>query len=786
MPILLYVSTAMAVLCLVHGFVVRITRPAALVLVVLPLAVVGYALVTGGVYGPADHVYQFPPHAGLAAQYGAAPPKNVSVTDVWSEFFPWRAALRESYARGEWPLWNAYNLAGHPLASEAQSAPYSPFTLIALLLPPAVSMTYTAAIALFLAGVCAFLFARELGLGEGAACVAAAGWALSSCVVISSHTALGFATLYAPLILAAVRRIVWTPGMRAGALLTIALALSTLAGHPESLLLNVLVGCAYALFELIRRRERAWRAILVAIGSGVMALLLCAIFLLPLVDTLVQSHEYLIKSEALTKESYGVPLPRAAALFATHFFPFLQNRSWLSPPFGYIGGEIGAMGSIIVALAAFALWRVRSGETWFFAGLALFGLAAGARWTPLADTLHALPLLSITLHERLAYHGGLALVMLAAIGVDWMLRRDDARAAAIACVVVLIVLAAGTWLLQANVRLAITPSDHGRYRIPAELLFLAAAALLLWRRPRAIVPALLALLVAQRALSEIDTHATVPARAAYPPVPLLEPLAKIRGPFRVVGVGDAFPPHTNTFYGLEDPRGYEAMTLVQYVATWPLWCRPNGIWFHRVHDLTAPFLSFLNVRYAIQSGALPPPRGWRAIGAQPGAVLLENDAWIERVFIPRRIVRTRASVDELVDRMAQVRDFRDVAWITSRDTPGESENGPGTIALRTYSRGGIYEFDASMQRDGYVVISDSAWRGWQAFVDGKRISIDRANAAFLGIHVPAGQHRVRVVFRPVWFVRGRAISAAALTAVLLTALLTRVRSRDARRARRRS
>ncbi|HEX2123339.1 MAG TPA: hypothetical protein VHL59_17040, partial [Thermoanaerobaculia bacterium] len=357
MPLLLYLATALAVLALVHSFVAPISRAAAVLLIVLPLAVVGHALVTGGVYGPVDHVYQYQPHAALAERFGIGPARNVSVADMWSEFFPWRLAVQESFARGEWPLWNAYNLAGHPLAAEAQAAPYSPFTLIACLLPAAVSMTYTAAIALFLAGVCAFVFARELGLGEGASCVAAAGWALSSCIVLSSLTALGFATLYAPLILAAVRRVVRRPGLHAGAVLMTALALSTLAGHPESLFLNVLVGCAYALFELLRRRARPWRAIATAVAAGTMAFLLCAIFLLPILDALPQSHEYQMKSEALTHVTHGLPIANVLALFATHFFPFLQNRAWLSPQLGYIGGEIAAMGSIVVALALYAVWR---------------------------------------------------------------------------------------------------------------------------------------------------------------------------------------------------------------------------------------------------------------------------------------------------------------------------------------------------------------------------------------------------------------------------------------------
>ena len=108
-----------------------------------------------------------------------------------SEFFPWRLAVQQSLRRGEWPLWNPYNLSGLPLAAQAQSAPYSPFTLLACLLPAAVGMSYTAAIALFVAAVSAFLLARELGLGEGPSLFAAVGWGLSASVVLYNQTAMG-------------------------------------------------------------------------------------------------------------------------------------------------------------------------------------------------------------------------------------------------------------------------------------------------------------------------------------------------------------------------------------------------------------------------------------------------------------------------------------------------------------------------------------------------------------------------------------------------------------------
>jgi hypothetical protein len=760
MLIFLYTATALLLLWLAHRFATPLSRGAAVVLFVMPMGLLGPALFTNGVYGPVDILYDYQPLAPLAARYGMTTEHNASATDVISEFFPWRLAVRESLRRGQWPLWNGYNLCGHPLAAEAQSAPYSPFTWIACLLPAATSMSYSAAMVLLIAGIGAYLFARELGCSEGAALLAAAGWALAASIVLYSQTAMGFATSYLPLLLVATRRAVWQPGVAAAALLTTVLALTLLAGHPESLFLNVLAACAWGTFELARRRSAPWRPLLSASGAGVATLLLCAIFLLPLLEAIPQSAEYRKKSgRTAAREISG---QQVVAGLATNFFPHLHVRSWEVPRLSYIAAETGAVGSVLLALAIHGFRRRRTALTWFFGSLALFGIAVGTGWPPLLNVLRSLPLLDITQLERFVFAAALALVILAALAFDDILRHGDLRAAALTSATVLVLLAAGSFWIARHVTLG--PATYGHHRVFAELFFLAAAAALFaWRPPvRVLMPALLGLVCAQRMLSELDTFRTYRPEAASPPIPLFEKWKGIRDPFRAVGVATTLPPATNTFYGFEDPRGYEALTLGTFVSTEPLWCSRQGIWFNRVDDLTRPFLSFLNVRFAMQSASLPIPRGWSSHGEENGTRLLENANVIERAFVPARVALTSMQADDMVGRMWDVRDFRSIAWIET-DTPGEvRDNGPGRVSVRSYDRGGRYLLEADMQRAGFVVLSDTAWKGWRAWIDGRAVKVGRANAAFLSVYVPQGQHVVRVEYRPRSFETGAKITFSTL------------------------
>ena len=780
MVLALYAATALLVLWLVHRFVTPLSRAACVVLFVLPLAITGYAVITGGVYGPVDQAFQTEPLAGLKPLYGIGRPHNAASMDAAGTMFPFRRTLQLSLQRGEWPLWNADMLGGNVFAATAQAAPYSPFTLIACLLPAAVSFTYTTSVWLLIAAIGAFLLARELQCSEPAALIAAAGWTYAASTILYIHTAMGGTLVYEPMLLMAAGRVARRPRISSAVFLAIVLALMILAGHPETLFLAVLAGAAYGIFELVRARVRPWRAIGAAIAGGVLALLLCAIHLLPFFEAAEQSAELEVKRKYFTTAGYDMPIERVLSIVATELFPFLHVRQWVKPPLGLTQAETSACGSIILALAVYAVWRRRSSETWFFFGLAVACIAVASRWNPVVRAINELPLMGITYEERLAFTAAFSLAILAALGVDEILRRRDFRAAALTLTAVLIVLAIGTWWLTRNVIVAITFSDFGDYKIFAELFFLGCAALLLVLRPpaRVLVPTILGLLVTQRVLSEGGTYKTFPAETAYPPIAIFEPLKKVREPFRFAGQFYALLPGTNAFYGLEDVRGFDALHYGPSIKLWPLYCTHQPIWFNRIDDVGRPFLNFMNVRYAVISDVAPIPDGWRKVAQQRGAVLVENTRALDRAFVPRRVTLGQP-IDRQVEGLGQLADYREMAWLSADVAPYERENGPGRVRIAEYSPGGRYLLDATMERDGWIVLSETAWKGWRAYIDGKRVQMQNANASFISVHVPAGRHEVRVVYWPESFVMGRAITFVTLAGLVVFAIWRKLRKRGA-------
>jgi hypothetical protein len=292
------------------------------------------------------------------------------------------------------------------------------------------------------------------------------------------------------------------------------------------------------------------------------------------------------------------------------------------------------------------------------------------------------------------------------------------------------------------------------------------AALLLFampRSPRLVVALLLGLIVIQRALSAGGIYRSFEQRAAYPPIPMFAALQNVREPFRITGHGLAFIPGTSAMYELEDVRGYQAMTFLRYRETYPLWSIHQPVWFNRVDDLTRPFLSFLNVRFAITWDRDPPPPGWREVARQRGTILIENTHVIERVFVPRQ-VRIGLGGAETLAQMQSETDFRERAWIEAPLAPHDRQNGPGAVSFTNTAR--EYDIDADMQRAGWIVASLPAWKGWRAYVDGRRVETQFANHAFLGVYVPQGKHHVRLIYLPRAFVVGRWVTFFTLVIVV--------------------
>jgi hypothetical protein len=393
---------------------------------------------------------------------------------------------------------------------------------------------------------------------------------------------------------------------------------------------------------------------------------------------------------------------------------------------------------------------------------------------PLSTALQKLPLFDVVLNERFAFAAAFALVILAALGVEHAIAKSD-RAFGWSLAAATVVFAGGAVLVERAKVIYDSVPEWGVYAYFGDVAGIGLAAILVILWPRALAPLMLVALLAQRLVSAGDVYPTLPRSAAYPPIPILEPLKTIDEPFRVAGRKYAFIPGTGALYELEDVRGYEALTLQRYFDTYDAWCVHQPVWFNRVDDLSRPILDLLNVRFAVVSDKLDPPQWWREVARQRSAKLLENTHVLPRAFVPDVVVLGATEGDALKE-LPSVADFRARAWIEAPIAKHERDNRVGAVSGVRRSGNGV-RFDADMRADGWVIVSETAWEGWRAYIDGRRVKHYSADATLLGVFVPAGRHDVRLVYLPDSFVLGRTITFVTIAILLITILVIRARKR---------
>ena len=185
----------------------------------------------------------------------------------------------------------------------------------------------------------------------------------------------------------------------------------------------------------------------------------------------------------------------------------------------------------------------------------------------------------------------------------------------------------------------------------------------------------------------------------------------------------------------------------------------------------------------------PPPAqrlveaGFRPLGPLPGGEVVLYRPAVPRARLVHRTVRVAGGSESLarvVERAAEAPMIAVVEQELSLTLaePAEGATERATIVIDEPER---VEVETLVAAPALLVLTDTFYPGWEATVDGVRVSIVRADHAFRGVALAPGTHRVRFTYAPASVRGGAAVSGAAALVVL--ALCMRGRRRDEKSAR---
>jgi len=676
---------------------------------------------------------------------------SLSPGDFTDQFYAFARVEAEQLRQGQLPLWNPLTNSGHPFLADVQAAVfYPPSVLTALTMAFLGGSLFALEIEVVahycLAALFTYVFARRLLRTRGAAFVAACGFTFGG--YLTGYPALQFAILktdvWLPLILLGLevgascleteRRNASLAFLGAG----LAFGLAILAGHPQSAMYVGYTSVAYLMFRLwlppLRRRVPAVLAIFLLAALG-----LSAAQWLPSVEFMRLSSRTGLGYADL---SNGYQLSDVFQLV-------LPSQSPL-----YVG--------IVPCLLAFlALAQSRARTAWFWGGLGLIALLLA-----FGGNLFFYPLFYMLApgfqlfrsQERAVFLLSFSLAMLAGYGVDGWLsdsfpRRLPRLTVALSLGALgLAAMAYVGWLSGGEV----IPSPTWWFLQQGSYLFLFLAgvsALAFWWSRRGSHPGMVVALLALILLDLFTANARRNLDHRLPeelvrPSPVIEKMRADVSQFRVSDEGQLVG-NFGCLFDLEETGGASPLRLERYRRL--------------IEEVPKEFVwRLLNVKYVttvdsalqVSSEAVayetthlhrlaePWPRAWVVHQVE---VIPDDDATIARLsdwrFSPAQaaIVPSPLEVPLVGGSSAAA---STVQWV--RHEPS------------------LLELDVDLPEDGLLVLSEIYYPGWKTLVDDQPALTLRADLTLRAVPLPAGSHRVKMVYHPWTVAAGIALSLLSL------------------------
>ncbi|MCL4531189.1 MAG: YfhO family protein [Chloroflexi bacterium] len=139
-----------------------------------------------------------------------------------------------------------------------------------------------------------------------------------------------------------------------------------------------------------------------------------------------------------------------------------------------------------------------------------------------------------------------------------------------------------------------------------------------------------------------------------------------------------------------------------------------------------------------------------------------------RDVMPRAIIVHQAEVTDDYATLAQMRqwDFRpdQVVFLNAGQSLSQASDAIGAtdkVTITEYQSERV-AIKASTSKLGYLVLADSFYPGWEAFVDGQRTPIYRADYAFRAVMLKPGEHTIIFEFHPFSVTLGAIVSGLSL------------------------
>jgi hypothetical protein len=691
----------------------------------------------------------FYPHPKILAT------QDIGRSDAWHFSFPTKYILGESLKAAKLPLWRDDIGDGFPLFAEGQTgALFLPNTLLFRFVDPVIAYSLIEALCFFMLASGIFWICRQLGLSQLSGVFAGLTLAFSAYPVMQlphitllQGTSIGIWVLGTVLCMAKRGAYPW---IYIGAFL---LSQQVFAGFPQATFLTVLVSACYILWICIQ--EKRWQPMVWFASMFLLGVAMSAAQLLP-------SYEFLQESAFPSGFDY-----QRATLFS---FP-LGDLATLINPFA-IGNPKFATYNDALLIAGNIVWentmymgiipllfaivglaqrkQYKSAIFFIIIGLGSLVLAWG-KYSPIYFLYTLWPFNLFRVPSRFIWLTIISIALLSAFGLDWIQKRYK-KPIATALLIALIafntthllsvwwsyhkLVDAKTWLTKPEISKQFVPgrvTTIGENTIQQPIFANAG-----WVDEQPFFALRSGISPLSNMLWDIPQHGLYAARFLL----------------RSALMEDLFSRQSIDTTRTAATFSATANTLLNLFAT------PNVISF-------IPLMNSGLIQTSIDTQQDITVRTYRNPDALPRVYIVDH-AVVAATFEELGTILqsdTFSPKTTVILEQHEVDHHPEIAAFTQQGTPFLPSAGTATIAEQTHTSITVH---TNTQQDGLLVLADTHYPGWEAFVDGKATPILAANFYQRALVIPQGEHTITFSYTPKsvqWGV-GISIGATFLTIVL--------------------
>lgn len=731
-------------------------------------------------------------HASYGGYVAGAIPSKDQYFDVIRELYPWKTLVVEQLKHGNFPLWNPYNFSGSSLLANYQSQVFYPLAVMYFLLPQVTAWTVMVISQPILGSIFMYVFATEIGLSSSAAILTALLFNFSSFANIwVEFTTVWHTILWLPLLLYIIERAVKQKRLFLWQQLLFIFALfsSITGGHPQDFINTLLIFLAYTVTRLLSVKEWPLKEKLVFMVNPLSIIIVIPFFLaapqlLPTIELFQNSarvtHDYAFVINNLIVQFWQLPL-----IVVADFFGNPATKSSIFGDYILKTLSIGVTGFSFVIISFFS--SAKSWHKTFFLCTAVIILLLTVR-SPLSELFYRypIPILSTGTPTRILFVLMLSLSVLAGIGFNETLKPKHIPFKAIALVWFIL---GSLWVL-----VILHPTFSNTVFTQAAILTMKRSMIL-----ATTILGLISLIVGASSykkevlyiailvcIGELFYSFTkfnpfVPKLFVYPQNNLITFLKSRIGIDRFWGYGTGqIEANFATQEHLFSPDGTDPLNLAWYnkfiqssqnghiATTFTRSTRSDAKLQPGYGDSDLPsnefrlrLMDILGVKYVLDRTENPrgngtfPQNRFKEIWRQDDWIVYENLKAAPRFFTTSDVKGYTSDKDFENQLFSGTFHPEKSVLVENRDflsLPRFTESSAQTTLLSYTPR--TIEFLVNTDSPKFFYISDTYDTGWTSEINNQPTHIYKANYAFRGVVVPAGQSRLSFTYRPQSFSNG--------------------------------